>query len=155
YLVESMQTLENIPISPERTGPGGPVRLLSDVATIERTQGPVEVYHESAGRVSQLFLNVSGNDLARVAAAVERMVNQPALDYALGNLPADHETLAEDDGFRRLLGRYLQTKERSVRREITRGFGVDPERLKLPPGVRVEVRGEVKNMRDSFAEMAF
>jgi hydrophobic/amphiphilic exporter-1 (mainly G- bacteria), HAE1 family len=155
YLVENVQTLENIPISPERTRPGGPVRLLSDVAAIERTQGPVEVYHENATRVSQLFINVAGNDLAGVAAAVERMVNQPALDYALGNLPADHEDLAENDAFRQKLAVYLQKKQRSVRHEISKEYGLDPDRLKLPPGVRVEVRGEVKSMRDSFAEMAF
>jgi multidrug efflux pump subunit AcrB len=130
------------------------------VADIERTQGPVEVFHRDANRVSQVFINVAGNDLAGVAGEVERLVNQPPLEYALGNLPADHEHLADDDAFARRLGEYLQNQRRPhrrelMRREIAQQFGVDPDRLKLPQGIRVEVRGEVKGMRDSFAEMGF
>src|SRR5262249_54968986 len=44
-----------------------------DVAQIERTQGPVEVYHNEANRISQLFVGVKGNDLAGTASEVERL----------------------------------------------------------------------------------
>jgi multidrug efflux pump subunit AcrB len=156
YLVENIRTLENIPISAERgRSAGSPVRLLKDVADIQRTQGPIEVYHYNANRVSQLFINVSGNDLARVAGAVEKLVNQPPLEYALGNLPANKEELTENEAFHKDLERYLQKNQKPHRMQMMKQYGVDPERLKLPQGVRVEVKGEVYSMRTSFAWMAF
>lgn len=110
YLVQDVHTLEDIPISNTRAGgrvaekgAGPTVRLLKDVATIRRTQGPVEVYHNEVSRVSQLFISVRGNDLARAAAEVQRLA----------------------DG------------------------------MELPKGVRIQVRGEVASMRESFTEMGF
>lgn len=80
HLVVNLQTLENIPISATRTGgrvaekgAGPTVRLLKDVAHVERTQGAVEIYHKESNRVSQLFVNISGNDLARAATEIERI----------------------------------------------------------------------------------
>src|SRR5262249_41378093 len=85
HIVEDIQTLETIPISPERgRSANEKVRLLKDVARIERTQGPVEVYHHSLDRVSQLFVNVGDNDLARVAAAVERLVHSEEVKLPRG-----------------------------------------------------------------------
>jgi multidrug efflux pump subunit AcrB len=152
YAVEDVQTLENIPISGKSNGP---VRLIKDVAQIERSQGPVEMYHFDSTRVSQLFINVTGNDLAGVAAEVERIVNQPPLEYALNNLPADKQDLADDEGFQQKLATYLRRNRAPLREEIRKQYGINPDRLKLPPGVRVEVRGEVGSMRDSFKWMAF
>ena len=40
-------------------------------------------------------------------------------------------------------------------RDIRPAPGVDAERLKLPQGVRVQMRGEVSSMRQSFAQMGF
>src|SRR5262249_27996138 len=34
-------------------------------------------------------------------------------------------------------------------------YGVNPDKIKLPKGIRFEVRGEVHSMRSSFVEMAF
>lgn len=156
HLVVDTRTLEEIPLTPERgRSPGMPVRLLKDVATLERSQGPVEVFHHNVARVSQIFINVAGNDIGGVAGDVERLVLQPPLEYALGNLPADKEHLAEDQKFIDMLARYLQKGTRWQRGQILGTFGVDPEKVKLPPGIRVEIRGEVKSMRDSFAEMGF
>src|SRR5262249_40826716 len=90
-----------------------------------------------------------------VATGVEHLVQQPPLEYALGNLPADHFELAEDEGFREQLGKYMQKSSKVLRRQMQTAYGIDPEKLKLPPGVRVEIRGEVKSMHDSFAEMGF
>jgi multidrug efflux pump subunit AcrB len=75
HVVEDLSTLENIPITPDRGRTAGVApRLLKEVARIERTQGPVEVYHYSADTVSQLFVSVADNDLAGVGAEVERIV---------------------------------------------------------------------------------
>jgi multidrug efflux pump subunit AcrB len=50
--------------------------MLKDVARIERGQAPVEVYHNNIDPTSQIFISVGDNDLAGVAAEVERVVNQ-------------------------------------------------------------------------------
>jgi multidrug efflux pump subunit AcrB len=165
YLVENLQTLENIPISSERGSRGtsistSPSRspkvgLLKDVARIERSQGPIEVHHQDAERVNQLFVSVGGNDLAGIAGEIERLVDQPPLEYAMTNLPADRAHLAEDEAFRKEFQTYLKKGKKSLRAEIQRKYGVDAERLKLPQGVRVQMRGEVSSMRQSFAEMGF
>ena len=42
-----------------------------------------------------------------------------------------------------------------MRAEVRQEFGVDPEPLRLPRGVRVSLRGEVASMRESFSEMGF
>jgi multidrug efflux pump subunit AcrB len=77
YLVEDIQTLENVPISAERGRTGSnQVRMLKDVARIERGQAPVEVYHNNIDPTSQIFISVGDNDLAGVAAEVERVVDQ-------------------------------------------------------------------------------
>jgi multidrug efflux pump subunit AcrB len=152
HAVEDVATLENIPIAIQ-SPTGRKVRLLKDVATIERSQGPVEVYHHSASRVSQLFVNVAGNDIASVAREIDRIVNQPPLEYALNNLPTDHWELAGDETFCKLLERYLRRARPADRTALRETYGIDPDRLKLPPGVRVEVRGEISSMTASFQEM--
>jgi multidrug efflux pump subunit AcrB len=169
--VEDIQTLENIPITSERgRSPGrgteafdsrtqsaaGPVaRLLKDVATIERTQGPVEVFHQNVNRVSQLFVSVADNDLAGVAGEVRRIVEQYPLEYALNRLPEDKRDLARDGKFQRELAHYLLNRHRPVKDGIQARFNVNPDKLTLPKGVRMEVRGEVASMKKSFAEMSF
>jgi multidrug efflux pump subunit AcrB len=159
-IVDDIHTLENIPISSER-GAGkdskSPVRLVKDVARIERTQGPVEVYHDQSSRVSQLYVSVTGNDLARVASQVEKIIDKPPLEFALKNLPDDKVELADNEEFQHQLSGYLNAKrnKRALREEIRKTYGVDADRLKLPQGVRVQVRGEVHSMRESFKEMAF
>lgn len=208
YAVENLQTLENIPISLERVRPEGRVPLLREVATITRTQAPVEAYHYEADRVSQLFVTVGDNDLARVAAEIQRIVDQLPLTYALTMLPrevllehalkvfprdkgnpdedvelrhllqtyfqeedpevatelqqhyrVDVKTLhlGKDPAFRAHLEHFLSLKKNQakVREEIRRIYGIDPEPLRLPPGVRVTVRGEATSMQQSFADMGF
>jgi multidrug efflux pump subunit AcrB len=155
-LVQHKQVLEDIPVSPERARTGKPVTLLKQVATIERTQGPVEVFHQDIDRVSQIFVNVGDNDLARVAAEVERIARRLPVEYALASLPEERqEDLAHDEEFREKLRAYYKKPDKAVRDDMIRLRGVDPDALALPKGVRVTVRGEVKSMRDSFAEMVF
>ena len=103
HLVEDIATVENIPLTSERSRSLGKAARVKDVAEVRRTQGPVEVFRHGSNRVSQLFISVADNDLAGVAAEVERLAKE----------------------------------------------------LKLPAGVRVEVKGEVSSMRHSFKEMAF
>ncbi|HXG08908.1 MAG TPA: efflux RND transporter permease subunit [Gemmataceae bacterium] len=103
HAVEDLATVENIPITGDRARTGGKVARVTDVADIRRGQGPVEVFRHGSSRVSQLYISVADNDLAGVAAEVERLARE----------------------------------------------------LQPPPGVRVEVKGEVSSMRHSFREMGF
>ncbi len=207
-LVENIQTLETVPITPEKRTGKQRAPLLRDVATINRAQGPVEVFHYEADRVSQLFVSVGDNDLARVAGEIDRIVDELPLTYAVTILPREAlfahavkvfpaeqgnpgkdeeladvlkryfhdeepevaEVLREQYGvdvdalhlgrneeFRNRLEQYLNlTKDKTkARADLQRDFGVDPEPLRLPRGVRVTVRGEVAAMRESFGEMGF
>lgn len=167
HLVEDISTLENVPIAPERgvrmlanRGPvtrerqPSPVRLLKDVAHIERSQGPIEVFHRDVNRVSQLLVNIGIQDLAGVAAEVDRVVRDQLLTYALDNLPEDKRGLADLANFRDKLSDYLRSGRKDLQQHIRGRYGVDPDQLKLK-GVRVEVRGEVSSMQHSFREMVF
>ncbi|MBI2808568.1 MAG: efflux RND transporter permease subunit [Planctomycetes bacterium] len=205
-LVEDIQTLETVPITPEKGGTRRRAPLLRDLATIERGQGPVEVFHYEADRVSQLFVSVGDNDLARVAGEIDRIVEELPLTYAITVLPRDallahalkvfpaekgnprqkaklqrvlkayfHDEdpevanelreefgisvdslhLGKNQEFKARLGQFLAMKKgkEQARADLQRDFGVDPEPLRLPRGVRVTVRGEVASMRESFSEM--
>jgi multidrug efflux pump subunit AcrB len=157
--VKDLHTLEDVPVTPEgwsrRPGMRGNVTTLKDVAAIERTQGPVEVFHYKANRVSQLLITPGDNDLAGVAKQVEHIIKRPSLEYALNHLPADKAQLAEDEVFKQKLLSYLRYGKRSVREDVRKRYGVDPERLKFPAGIHVEVRGEIASMRESFRGMTF
>src|SRR5262249_41692371 len=107
--VADIRTLEDIPVSSERNRPGnGNVRKLKEVARIERTQGPDEIFRHTAGPVSQLFLNVIDNDLAGTAAEVHRLTGELLLEYALQNLPDDKHFLADIEDFTQKLQEYFQ-----------------------------------------------
>ena len=210
HIVENVQTLETVPLMSEKSP--GKIRspLLRDVATIKRGQGPVEIYHYDADRVSQLYVSVGESNLARVAAEIDGIVDELPLTFAMQTLPEEillahaikvfplaqgnpkddpelagllreyfraedtelareiRETyqvdvddlhLGKSQSFREQLGKYLDlTKaqaKKSARAEIQKEFGVDPEPLRLPKGVRVTLRGEVASMRESFADMGF
>src|SRR5205807_8227539 len=87
HIVENVQTLETVPLTPEKSAGRMRAPLLRDVATIGRTQGPVEIYHHNADRVSQLFVSVGDNNLARVAAEIDGIVAELPLTYAITTLP--------------------------------------------------------------------
>jgi multidrug efflux pump subunit AcrB len=192
YAVHDLRTLEEVPMTGARPmqgtqdgkapangsgGRGGPIRgrvvRLEDVADIKRGQGPVEVYHYAANRVSQLFVTVADQDLAGTASDVEGIVAHFPMTYALDQLPPEKKDLREDPAFRSRVEKYLaghrdvqqrlahhkgvMRKQREALRAqaeaLKADYGVEAEKLMLPPGVRMEVRGEVKSMRASFADM--
>ena len=210
HVIENVQTLETVPITPEKSAARARAPLLRDVATISRSQGPVEIYHYDADRVSQLFVSVGANNLARAAGEIDRIVDElpltyaitvlppeALLAYALKSFPAGHGNPREDPDLEELLRAYFQdedpevandlrdrygvevdslhlgknprfreklehyfsltkaAKKQQARSDIQQEFGVDPEPLRLPSGIRVTVGGEVASMRDSFSEMGF
>jgi multidrug efflux pump subunit AcrB len=147
-------TLEDIPITSERNRPGsGNVRKLKEMATIERMQGPMEIFRHTGDRVSQIFLNVAGNDLADVAGQVNHLTADLVVEYALQHLPDDKRSLADDEAFQQQLADYFHNSKWPKREALYHTYGVDPERLKK--GLRVTVHGEVSAMTSSFRDMAY
>ncbi len=67
----SIAALDATPVS---LGPGGSPQLLSNVAAISRSAGPVNVTHMNATRTYDVQANVDGADLGSVVAAVDRVV---------------------------------------------------------------------------------
>ncbi len=204
HLVKNIQTLENIPLTSPKGKQGVRTPLLRDVADIVRTQAPVEVYHYNADRVSQLFVSLGDNNMARVAAEIDRILAQLPLNYALAKVsreslheyavkvfprdkgdPATDQQLArllqslfleeeenpaeeleekygvdvasldltKNEAFKERLDAYTRKSRQAGREEIQRTYGIDPLPLRLPPNIRVSLRGEIASMNESFAEI--
>jgi multidrug efflux pump subunit AcrB len=68
--VDSIDALNTTPIS---TGGGAP-QLLSNVAALSRTEGPVNITHFNVARTFDVQTNVDGSDLGTVSSAVEKVV---------------------------------------------------------------------------------
>jgi multidrug efflux pump subunit AcrB len=73
YAIDSLDALRATPIS--TPGAGG-TQLLSNVAHIERSTGPVNITHYNASRTYDVQANVAGTDLASVAEHVSRIVKE-------------------------------------------------------------------------------
>ena len=72
YRVQSLQELENIPIS----GPGMlRPEILADVITISRGSGLAEISHYNIRRVLDIFGSVEGRDLGSAGRDISRIVN--------------------------------------------------------------------------------
>jgi multidrug efflux pump subunit AcrB len=177
YVVEGIRTLEAIPVTRGNTGLGNsppatqggragrmPVNRsvvrLEDVATIEGGSGPVEVYHYQATGVSQLFINMNDPDLGGAVREIEGVLARFPLTWALEQIPAgQRKQLSEDQAFMSQLDRFVRSRkpdeQARLRQQIRQEYQIDPETLRLPPGVRLAVRGEVQSMRHSFNEMGF
>ncbi|HVK63864.1 MAG TPA: efflux RND transporter permease subunit [Polyangium sp.] len=78
YAVGSVDALNATPLS---TGDGRP-QLLSNVAQVQRSTGPVNVTHYNVARTYDVQANVEGTDLGSVATAVSKLV-----DGMKGELP--------------------------------------------------------------------
>ncbi|MGD0527446.1 MAG: efflux RND transporter permease subunit [Polyangiaceae bacterium] len=68
--VDSIDALNTTPIS---TGGGAP-QLLSNVASLSRTEGPVNITHFNVARTFDVQSNVDGTDLGSVSSAVAKVV---------------------------------------------------------------------------------
>jgi len=70
--LDSIGALDTTPIS---TGPGRP-QLLSNIASVSRTEGPVNITHFNVARTFDVQANVDGTDLGSVSAAVTKIVDE-------------------------------------------------------------------------------
>ncbi|HEY4825096.1 MAG TPA: efflux RND transporter permease subunit, partial [Solirubrobacteraceae bacterium] len=70
--VDSIEAMNTTPIS---TG-GGQPQLLSNVATLSRTEGPVNITHFNVARTFDVQANVEGTDLGSVSSAVNKVLEE-------------------------------------------------------------------------------
>jgi multidrug efflux pump subunit AcrB len=80
FQINSIDALERTPLSRGNT-PGDP-QLLSNVASISRTTGPVNITHYNVARTYDIQANVDGTDLGSVASGVKKVMAE-----AKPNLP--------------------------------------------------------------------
>jgi len=103
-IINSFQTLENVPITGATTnGENARLSLLKNVATIGRGTSPLEVEHRNIVRVTDVYANVSGRDIASVSRDVQNHL----------------------------------------------------DKIQLPPGYHVYMRGEAASMKESFSGLGF
>jgi CzcA family heavy metal efflux pump len=104
-LIRNVSTLEDIPLTDPNPGADSPREptLVKNIAKITRGVAPLEVEHRSITRVTDIYANVSGRDIASLASDIKRRLKQ----------------------------------------------------IHVPSGYRVEMRGEVESMRESFAGLFF
>jgi CzcA family heavy metal efflux pump len=99
-IIKSFRTLENVPITGATTnGEDSRLSLLKNVATIGRGTSPLEVEHRNIVRVTDVYANVSGRDIASVAGDIQNRL----------------------------------------------------DKIQLPAGYHVYMRGEVESMKESFS----
>jgi multidrug efflux pump subunit AcrB len=70
--VDSVDAMKTTPIS---TG-GGPPQLLSNIASLSRTHGPVNITHYNVARTFDVQASVDGADLGSVSSGVRKVVAQ-------------------------------------------------------------------------------
>ena len=82
YRLDSLPGLENIPI----TGPSGaPPQILSDVASVSRTEIAGVVSHYDVQPVVDIFGSVEGRDLGGVARQISQIVKENEKDLPRGS----------------------------------------------------------------------
>ena len=70
--IDSLDALTTTPIS---TG-GGQPQLLSNIASVSRTEGPVNITHFNVARTFDVQASVDGTDLGSVAVGVQKIVDE-------------------------------------------------------------------------------
>ena len=82
--MNSMSSLESIPISASKAGQGDG-QILSNLATIHRNQGPTVISHYNVMPVIDVFGGVSGRDLGGVFHDIDPLVEQAKKDLPRGS----------------------------------------------------------------------
>jgi len=81
YQIDSMDALNKTPLS---RGGGAAPELLSNVATISRGSGPINITHYNVARTYDVQANVEGTDLGTLASGIDRVLNDAKKDLPRG-----------------------------------------------------------------------
>jgi len=91
--IESMSTLEHIPVGGTGGGAGDAAVLLKNVASFSRETAPAEIGHRNISRVTDVYVAVQDRDIGSVAGEIETQ------------LEALRSSLAQEDTDARAAGR--------------------------------------------------
>jgi multidrug efflux pump subunit AcrB len=117
-------------------GQAGP-QLLSNVATIERKETPLVINHTNVQPTFDVFANVQGTDLGTVAAQIDKLV------------AAYCPPPPSNSWWSRLFGK--GDAPSGDKAEVKKD--VNPICANLPPGIKIEVRGQVESMKTAFTNL--
>jgi multidrug efflux pump subunit AcrB len=121
--IDSLETLANAPVS----GPNSPSKLvLGDFARIKEGKAAVEVAHLNLTRVVNLYANVSGRDVGRIATDVQKALSEWGPRQSGGSAKVPSWSVPDPDKPGEVL-----------------------------PGYSVRMRGEVSSMQESFRSLGF
>lgn len=81
YTIDSIDALKTTPLS---IGGRGTPQMLSNVASVRRATGPVNITHFNATRTFDVQANVDGTDLGSVASAIDTIVDGMKKDFPRG-----------------------------------------------------------------------
>ena len=135
YLLSSIDDVMNTNL-PGKGSSGS--QMLSNVATIERKETPLVVSHTNVQPTFDVFANVQGTDLGSVAAEIDKIVAgycppPPSNSWWSGWFAKSDAPPAAKPG-----------EKAEVKKDV------NPICANLPPGIRIEVRGQVESMKNAF-----
>jgi multidrug efflux pump subunit AcrB len=136
YLVNSIDQVMSTNL-PARGAAGA--QLLSNVASVERRETPLVISHINVQPTFDVFANVQGTDLGTVAAEVDKVVAeycpaQPKKSWFASLFKSAH---AADDA------KAAPKKD------------ANPICANLPPGLRIETRGQMDSMKSAFTNLGY
>lgn len=139
YLVNSIEDVMSTNL-PGRGQSGS--QMLSNVATIERKETPLVISHTNVQPTFDVFANVQGTDLGTVAAQLDKLV----AEYC----PPPARSGWWSGWFSKSAAPAAQKDEKG---EVKKD--VNPICANLPPGIRIEVRGQVESMKTAFTNLGY
>lgn len=142
YLVNSIDDVMSTNL-PERGRAGS--QMLSNVATIERKETPLVINHTNVQPTFDVFANVQGTDLGTVATQLDKLV----AEYC------PPQTSNAGSWWSRLFskGEAQPTTPGGEKAEVKKD--VNPICANLPPGIRIEVRGQADSMKTAFTNLGY
>lgn len=142
YLLSSIDDVMSTNL-PER-GRGGS-QMLSNVATIERRETPLVINHTNVQPTFDVFANVQGTDLGTVATQLDKLVAEYCPPQT-GNGGSWWSRLFSK-------GEAQPATPSGGNAEVKKD--VNPICANLPPGIRIEVRGQVDSMKTAFTNLGY
>ena len=135
YLLSSIEEVMNTNL-PGRGQAGS--QMLSNVATIERKETPLVINHTNVQPTFDVFANVQGTDLGTVAAQLDKLV----AEYCPPQPSWWSKTFAKGEA-------QPAAQKGEVKKDV------NPICANLPPGIRIEVRGQVESMKTAFTNLGY
>lgn len=147
YYEREIDSIEAIKYIPVKRGEGdNRMVYLQDVARIDTNQkGPSVVNHRNITRVTDVFANVEpGHDLGSVVAAIEDRLTRPGHPLHLSPMKDSRSAASQYPAW------FQKSLTFAGLNEPTK-YSIGGDKYK---GFTLDVRGEIRSMRDSFVDFA-